>query len=292
MNKKTLNYPTLVGIPITNKCNFNCPHCLRNQIKNFDKEWEMSVAQAKHLAKKFEGKAKFINCSAGYGEPFLNENICEILEIFRKSKLKTIVYTNGSKSVHERILNSFSDILLISFDKYHNNSMTTNKDIIGLLEKISKRNVSNKVILTCVIDPYVFESDIVVNAYELCKEYDFLFVEFHWRFHYISKEKNVVLQKYKDLFNVIESDRFEKPILTHFDYNHCFDIYNSLYFDHEGFVRRCCVFYDSIKDINIFTKNLDEIWDSNQLNDYRKKFFCDDGFEECKNCPIGFGYII
>lgn len=289
--------PLIVGMPITTRCNLSCEHCLRNNNKTIaDYIWDMSMKEAKVLASKFKGKCKFVNLSAGYGEPFLNKNINYIFEVFRQENLATIIYTNG-KLLNKTILSGFfSDYFIISIDLFHYKNiydlLSRFKDLITLADDLNYI-FTNKFIISCVIDSNIENYELVKSLCELQITHPKIFIEFHWRMIYNDKPSvvNKIDVGYLELENKYRSPHIEFPTFMHYQNNHCGDLWKSAYFDHNGNFRGCCVFYDTYRALNIFKMSLEDIWTSDVLNYLRNRWRECDGFEKCKQCPIGYGNV-
>lgn len=298
MNKT--EFPFLIGFPITNICNLNCPHCLRAYGKLHTNSWNMSPAVAEDLARKIAGKAQLVNLSAGYGEPYLNPNVTDILNSFHSYGLKTMTYTNGSYSSHPNILSSYTDYLIISMDSFHR---IGNKSILAhqldLLELISKKKeqIAKKIIITVVINGMVYSPEYIYIVKQLCDTYDFVSAEFHWKMNYETNSRDSdnnsdeILNEYKALFNSISKSKITPPRFEKATHNMCYDLFRSLYFDQHGNVRSCCISMDSMPELNIFRQDLDVIWNSQILEHLRNDWLDGRDFYNCKNCPIGYGFI-
>lgn len=260
---------------------------------------DMKPHIAEYLASVFAGHVKHINLSAGYGETYLNKDISCILDIFHRNKIKTITYTNGSDASWEGIMNSYTDILLISADEFHSNCGSFFFDrqcsLIDDIHIVGERSIAEKIILTCAIDSKVFRPEYIYSIRHLCDKYTFLSAEFHWRMEYGDNANNKcadsVLESYMGCFDTMRDERFIPPSFLHHKDNQCNDIFNSLYFDSQGNLRKCCIFPDTITGLNIFQHSLDGILNSVQLAGIRNYWKENNGYSFCKNCPIGFGVV-
>ena len=140
---------------------------------------------AEYLASEIAGRVEYINLSAGYGETYLNKSISRILDVFHHHGIKTITYTNGSDASREGILNSYTDILLISIDEYHSSCDTIFFDrqcsLINDISITGERSIAEKIVLTCALDSKYFCPEYIGAIAILCDKYPFLSAEFHWR---------------------------------------------------------------------------------------------------------------
>jgi MoaA/NifB/PqqE/SkfB family radical SAM enzyme len=100
---------------VSNKCNFSCRYCYFFDDK---KRKELNTIGAKNAIKVF--KEKFSGETIGFtgGEPFLRNDLFEVLEYARSLGLKTAVGTNGSLIKKSNIpkIRKFINTLIISLD--------------------------------------------------------------------------------------------------------------------------------------------------------------------------------
>lgn len=281
----------IVGTPITSICNLKCTHCLRGTLNKYNGfNWTMSLDQAEQIAAKLYGYTQYVNLSAGYGEPFLNPDVVSIIRIFKERGLKTILYSNATAETHKGIINSDIHLLLLSLDKYH---ILWNKDeIIKLLQVYQfDKKFADRLHLNVVLQPNEDESDFINYIFSLCERFPSIYAEFHWRNEYgnTSQSMNIMPLKYYSLFT--SSDHIIAPSFNYYPQNKCKDIFNSLYFDEFGNVRTCCIFMRANPQLNIYEKEIPQIFYSKFLERKRKMFLSHNGFQQCKTCPIGHGYI-
>ena len=255
---------------------------------------------AEYLASEIAGRVEYINLSAGYGETYLNKNISRILDVFHHHGIKTITYTNGSDASREGILNSYTDILLISIDEYHSSCDAIFFDrqcsLINDISITGERSIAEKIVLTCALDSKYFCPEYIGAIAMLCDKFPFLSAEFHWRMEYCHDNAKKgctgqVIESYIGYFNMIDKGKITPPPFLHYPDNQCSDIFRSLYFDSQGNLRKCCIFPDTITGLNIFQQSLEEILNAPQLEAIRKYWKENNGYSFCRKCPIGFGIV-
>jgi MoaA/NifB/PqqE/SkfB family radical SAM enzyme len=116
---KVYGYPKSIHIEVTNICNLKCPLCptglgTLNRPKGF-----MTLAQ---FIKIISEVNKYIICVdiAGYGEPFLNKEIYEIIKYASDHGISVNVYSNGilidANDKVKRLINSGLRTLTLSLD--------------------------------------------------------------------------------------------------------------------------------------------------------------------------------
>lgn len=291
---KTLN---VIGIPITTKCNLNCRHCLR-QIRHeyMNKDWNMSIEQATEIAEKISGKTEYINLSAGYGETLLHDKAAEIARIFRNRGIKTIIYSNGTNDTIKKLKGLKTDIFVYSADIYHHvdiDHFRYNVESFVNYANQAKYIFANKFIISCVIEPDVQSQEVIEFLVNICENDVRIYLEFHWRMFYgehlyYSDESEAFI---KWLANLSFNERISIPALKRKVKNECRDIFNSLYFDYQGNIRKCCIFMENSAECNIYEKEIDEIIKSTLMKKWQKEWIDKGEFDFCKSCSIGHGFL-
>jgi MoaA/NifB/PqqE/SkfB family radical SAM enzyme len=88
--------PAYLVLYVTARCNFRCPHCFYlERIENAEKEEELSLSEHEALAR---AMPHLFHLTVTGGEPFLREDLVEVLEAYRRlSGVPSVsVITNGS----------------------------------------------------------------------------------------------------------------------------------------------------------------------------------------------------
>lgn len=100
-----------VLLEVTERCNLNCTHCMEGGSKN---ESEMSLEDIKKVIDQLRMLGVFRLVLTG-GEPFMRDDIVEILEKCNNSFMKAIVFTNGLL-ITDEIINKIKDMnIMIRF---------------------------------------------------------------------------------------------------------------------------------------------------------------------------------
>lgn len=89
-----LSAPVNVTWEITKRCNLNCRHCLSRD-RMFDCSDDMTLSEAKDFIDQIL-EADVFQINIGGGEPFIREDIWDILDYCHKNMMVTCVSTNGS----------------------------------------------------------------------------------------------------------------------------------------------------------------------------------------------------
>ena len=112
-----LSAPVNVTWEITKRCNLSCRHCLsRDRMASCNND--MSFEEAKGFIEQLL-EADVFQVNIGGGEPFIREDIWDILAYCHQYKMVTCVSTNGSmidKDTSERLANMPYTYLQVSLD--------------------------------------------------------------------------------------------------------------------------------------------------------------------------------
>lgn len=133
-----LQMPINANLYLTSKCNFNCNFCYRNT-NLIEQAPDLTIETVNNLLSKFDSLKSF--CCAGYGEPFLNQNLFQIINHLKNKNKIVGLITNGSLIIDRanELLNAKPDYISISLNapnaKLHNkinNSNTFQKVLQGI----------------------------------------------------------------------------------------------------------------------------------------------------------------
>ena len=132
-DKPDFTFPISVEFSITNQCNFDCIWCSDNELRSKQKD-NMPLPIVRKLAKELvDNNTKGVTIEGG-GEPTIDKNFNEIVEIFKKEGLSLGLITNGSVRLPERVVNQF-DWIRVSLDVSNSEEMKNLKGY-GNFEKI------------------------------------------------------------------------------------------------------------------------------------------------------------
>lgn len=113
------NFPLLVTIFATDRCNLNCPMCLNASYRNTNGcKKDITFEDIKKFLPEIKKFKPLIYITGG--EPLLNKDIFKIIKVFSQNKIFTSMATNGLL-VEERlseIIDSGLEYMTISLDHY------------------------------------------------------------------------------------------------------------------------------------------------------------------------------
>lgn len=120
-------FPEQVTFFTTNKCNANCKHCFAWKELNTTERMDLTIDEIEKISSSMD---EFIYLLLGGGEPFLREDIAEIVRIFYRNNnvLNVAISTNGASP--QRIVDQVRRIL-----GFYKNSLTINISFDGIGEE-------------------------------------------------------------------------------------------------------------------------------------------------------------
>ncbi len=299
--------PFHVGFPITNRCNLKCKMCLRNKfIKSgkFDPKKQLSLNQVDRILRNLNEQVESINISAGYGEVFLHPNFIQIVRKIKKLGKEVIFFTNltvNSKKKYKLIIKENIKNVIISLDyadkkKYELiREGAKYEDVIKNIELLVGCKKLNHSPTLITFSKIFFPSDTFKDILDLLNLATGIGIDTIELRDIFPENKNInfnkkINNKEKDfLFRVAEKNGISISFPKRHDEKSkiiCPDLWKSLYFNIEGFVKLCC--FNDLKtlNLNIFDKTIKEIWNSQELVDIRSKFLNGTPFIDCEYCPI------
>lgn len=87
--------PSLVDISITNRCNLHCPFCYAKSNNNLSDYDELSLEDYKQLFYELD-QINVLRVALTGGEPFIREDILDIIKEFNQHHFAKIINTNGT----------------------------------------------------------------------------------------------------------------------------------------------------------------------------------------------------
>lgn len=279
---KKMDYPHIIGISISNLCNRNCHYCIRRSYVFNDKNELMPIHNFEKLLCNIVGKTDCLNISAGYGEALLHPDIGCFINMVRQSDIKLLCYTNGILMKKHIDLLPQMDILILS----------ANKNTFSDKYKLFLKELKSSVIVSLIIDLYINDFSYIMDLCEFC-DLHHVNIELHWLFNNTREKKKSIdcVDRELKIIKEMKSSFVHLPSDVYYKYIHCKDLWRSLYFDINGYLRTCCVFNNYTKEYNIFRDSIEEIWGSEYLEKCRDMFCLGIEPDYCKTCPIGHGNV-
>ncbi|OOM09385.1 radical SAM/SPASM domain-containing protein [Clostridium saccharobutylicum] len=276
-----------VYIEITNVCNLSCNFCPKTSRKlEF-----MDKNSFQHIIKNIKPYTDHIYLHL-MGEPFLNKELEQFLDISRENQLRVNITTNGT------LIENVKDILLnapalrqvnISLHSFEANEENVDFDVY--IENIINfvREVTEKTEIICSLrlwnldTKYTANNDLNVDIFKLLEEK----FELKEDLKKILKEKNSFKLK-KNLY-LSMGEKFMWPSLKVEELGErafCYGLRDQIGVLVDGTVVPCCLDSEgSIKLGNIFKQDLEEILNSKRAKDIYDGFSGRKAVEDlCKRC--------
>ncbi len=274
--------PIYLQIEPTSRCNLNCVMCFRDECP-YELNMDMSLSFFKEIIDSFPLKYVYLT---GYGEPFLNKDIIEMIDYAADAGASVEVTSNGTlldRAMCEKVISSGLTRLNISLD-----GITTNKILRGVpatrilkaIEQISDLNTGGK--LDVNINTVVLKD----NEDDLINLVDAL-APFPVTLNLKTNRPNKNYKKYRNdsaVLNAIHRAHAKGLKVNYLKYKYtpyCYRIYFAGNVNVNGELFVCCNLFKKVGYI------MDGGWNSPEFQEFRgrfKKEFPD----ECLICNLPF----
>jgi radical SAM protein with 4Fe4S-binding SPASM domain len=300
-----MNFPHHAHIEPTTYCNLECENCINWTVPNY-RLGHLSIGGLKGML----DIMPFIKDISllGLGEPLMNPEILDMLELLKLKGIARRIATNGmllDRIDTVRLLNSL-DQCIISFDaaskeKFEEVRKGSDferivKNIKALVEIKNKNKIPVEIFFHTVITKNNLED--VLNIPEIAAELRIDKVRFVMAVQYTPKIPNPKSQ--------ISDQRLERELMNSLidkckRYNIGFSFTTSekkfstcwwpnggVYVTYDGFVTPCCLRMDpSVYNFgNIFKDSIDVIFNGEKYQGFRRDFREGKVPDICSNCPI------
>lgn len=296
--------PWSLSVEPSGQCNLQCPECPVGAGVLTRKAGMLTPALFQKIVSDSSPQLAYLNLYF-QGEPLLNRQIEEIINIARQHRIYTSMSTNGHHLTPQKcegLINSGLTKLIVSVDGLTRESYSRyrkggdlEKVKQGILTLLQQRRALNSRTPFLIVQFLVFEH----NEHEIpqlkkwCREIgvDKLELKSAQFYDFGNEEVSPPLNnKYSRYLPVLD-----KPlILKGTAYNHCYKQWGSAVVSWDGQVAPCC--YDKDLDFspgNIRNLPLKTIWKNESLHQFRKHILKDkSALDMCKNCPEGREWLI
>ncbi len=300
------SYPRRIVLEMTSACNINCIMCGRSTTKFtntfFQEEW---LSLFDPMVENIEEVTLL-----GWGEPTLHPNFSEFLEWAHKHNLRKFFCTNGTKlnSLIDDIFKYEVELLTVSLDganKETNDKIRKGTDFAGIIESV-KNIVARKKQLNTQY-PYIsFVMTLMQSNYKQFPDY-------------VRLAESVGIDEVKGVYLTVFDDRLkEESLYNHRDevekvfiesealgeklgisvklpelqgedlagnnpHKDCYVGWRDFFLGSDGYVRSCMSTPVKLFKINEYN-NFDEMWNSKELIDFRRRVNNNSMPDACKNC--------
>lgn len=292
--------PFFISVEILNYCNLHCPECPvgKNEIiaakrQNFDIHlYRTLINQLKptlgHVILYFQG------------EPFLNNNLSEFIQIAHQAKIYTSTSTNGqflnSNNVNQ-IVSSGLDKIIVSIDGATQEVYETyrvggnlNKAIQGIKELVAAKKLLKSMTPLIEIQFLVLKTNEhqMDEMKRLAKSLNVDKLTFKTA-QLSDFEDGNDLMPTKNKYSRYKKSKDGKFRLKGKQPNRCWRMWSGAVVNVNGEVLPCCFDKKSENSFgNIKENSFAECWHSKKGSDFREKIFQNrKQFEMCRNCTSG-----
>ena len=308
-------YPSIIQIGITNKCNFKCIMCKRNNMSNdflkrnkqfnlFEKE--MSFEEFRDILNQFS-KLKKINLT-GIGENFLNKDFLKMLE-YTKNKKINIEFADNFYFLDEKNANKLIDIGIDSIyasidgatkETYEKIRIGCDfdkviKNVKGLFYLKKKRQKKYpKIIFNYVINAYNYTEVLdFIDLISSIADGEEFSIQFTDMINFDKNQAHLCLEEsvtQKIIFQAIQKAKKMGVTMGHRkriknNMINCQHALRPIIFP-TGHVSPCCFASEGIIMENINEKSFREIWDSDNYKNLRKDIRMGRIPVLCENCEF------
>lgn len=273
---------------VTYRCNARCSMCNRYKAPSKAEE-EISINTIKKLPKMY-----FTNITGG--EPFIREDLKEIVrELYKKSD-RIVISTNGFFT--DRIVDLCKEFPQIGIRISIEGLENTNNEIRGLKDGFNKGYTTLKTLVDMGMKDVGFGMTVqdknapdLVPLYELSNEMgmEFATASLHNSFYFVEakniiKDRPMVAENFEKLINeMLDSDSPKKWFRAYFNHGlinyiygqkrllPCDMSFDTFFIDPYGDVMPCNGTKDKEVMGNLNEQNWDELWNSEQADRVREK---------------------
>ena len=252
-----------VYIEITNKCNFNCPFCSKDNRLLKD----MSIREFEHVLNEVKPYANYIYLHVK-GEPLFHPNFKDIILLCDKYKFKVNITTNGSLLSKQKdiLKNNCIHQINVSLQSYKEDTLIN--DILNTSDELSNNTII--VYRFWALDNLEL-SDNNTKIFNIIKD--------HYHTDNSKLSNNIFWEK---------AELFDWPNLDNKNYSDgfCMGTKTHIGILSDGTVIPCCLDSRGIINLgNIFNNSLRDILDSNRFKTMNNSFKNNQCSEElCKHC--------
>ncbi|HOV10785.1 MAG TPA: radical SAM/SPASM domain-containing protein [Bacteroidales bacterium] len=287
-------YPSFLSVEPGTYCNLQCPECFTTRAEFSRPRGNMATDTFEKIMKQTAGYVFYLNLYF-QGEPFLNDKLFDFIARAKKNGCYTAVSTNGhflDELNAKKLILSRLDRLIISLDG-------TDADTYSLYRKGGDFNTVVKGIKTLVEQrkntkskrPFI-EIQFVLTRKNQSQQYqikglgkklgaDKVSVKSFQLLNY--DQAREWLSDKKSRYFIADDGAVKIKNKMH---NRCFRMWSSCVVTWDGVAVPCC--YDKNASYpmgNIFHQPLNEIWNSENSRNFRKKIFSQrKNIDICMNC--------
>jgi len=282
------DFALYLDVEPTNHCNFNCKFCVSKQAKRPRGYMDMDLyREICRQGQKYGTRGiRFLR----WGEPLLNRNMVDMVDIATKHNLLTQITTNGSlltEDMASGLVHAGLSTIIVSMQGLNEAEYTRfrgdnyDKTIQGLKNLCDFRDKNG------YLNPYIVISTTITDENEEDIE------KFKEKWKKVVDDVSVGYTWFKRLKNKepIKDYISRAKVLPH--YFRCQEVMIKLSIDWDGTVSPCCLDYDQQLSVgNMKDNTLMELWLSPQVKAIRTLLSQkrQDMFALCQTCELNYGF--
>jgi radical SAM protein with 4Fe4S-binding SPASM domain len=291
--------PYSVSIEPTNICNLACPECPTGNGNLIRDKLNINPETNKRLIDEI---GKYLFCIIYYfqGEPFLNQQLFEMIKYASENKIFTISSTNGhflNQNNSEKIIKSGLQKLIISLDgitpetyQMYRKNGNFNKVIDGIKTIIAVKKQLKSKTPQIVIQFLVFKSNQhqISELKSFAKKLEVDRIVLKSAQFYDFKNGNIQMPDIKKYSRYKKNNDGSYSIKSKLK-NHCWRMWTNPVITSSGQISVCCFDKNAQFSLgNIETETFDDIWKSEKYKTIRDKIFTNrKSIDICTNCTEG-----
>jgi len=284
-------FPSLIDIELTNKCNFKCLMCPTGTKMSKRKQGTMSREIFDKIAteiKQYKTPVRF----SRWGEPLLHPDLIFFIQEFKKEGILCHINTNGSLLTSD-IITSFLQIPLdsikISFQGVTRETYTEMRNIdlfeflLNIIKEIFEKRGSNLLPFISASTTITYENrDQVLQFKKQISPYVDDITIGRTVLEYMDVEK---IKLSSDEKKTLEKLKQQESVVK--KHPECIEVFDKLSINWDGTVSACCGDFDNVMMIGDIKKDsLKSIWQSKKMHAYRLLLseMRHDDLPLCKTC--------
>jgi len=297
-----LGKPSILMIEPTNTCQLHCPQCFVGQGTLNRARGIMKIDDFASIIADVEDSVFFLMLFYA-GEPFLNPNLIEMIQIAQKSKINVLTSTNGQvpidfdkaikivKSGIDRIVISMPGLTRQSYDLYNSGGdFSKSKNFIELLSKAKKYLGKSKPIIDIELLLLKTSEEDIKNANKIKTSWGADVLTFKTIF--LSKRTDQTISKWLPKNQeLIRYHRLDNKWVLRKDIGQfCNRLWQIATIYWNGDMAGCCCDQQGKRILgNILTDGgLGKVWQGKKAQDFRKEVMYQTKLPSvCQNCTGG-----
>ncbi len=296
----TPGFPYAITYEPTNFCNLKCPECPTGKGELKRNKGIASIDRYKNIIDQVKKHTFYLNLYF-QGEPFINPELYEMIHYASKSKIFTVISTNGhfiTEEIAQKIIKAGLGKIIFSLDGISQESYEQyrkggdfNKVIESIKNLIHKRKelkYSNPVvILQCLA--LASNENYLKEIVKYGKELGVDRVEIKTaQFYNLDNKENSLVPKMNTYSRYVKNNIGQWKIKNNLP-DKCFLLWSSCVITWDGIVVPCCFDKDAQHSYGkIDNQNFSKIWKSNKAKKFREMILKNrKKIDICNNCTQG-----